>query len=293
MSASSLDRPAVLALALFAVFFGYNWVVMKVAVQYADPFDFAALRTLFGSLSLFVTILVLRRPAWPPAFPSLILLGLLQTTGQLGLVTWALENGGAGKTAVLVYTMPFWTLLLAVLLLGERLGRRQIVGSGIALLGLGFVLAPLQMGEGLLSKILALVSGLSWAASTIVLKKIRQAHPKIDLLMVTAWQMLIGSLPLALIAVLDAEQPIQWTPPFTLALIYNILPATAIAFALWYFALGRLPAGIASLATLVNPVIGVMAAWAQLGERPTGTEGIGIILILSALVLISLNPRRP
>ncbi len=292
VSLQSLDRAAVFALALFAVFFGYNWVVMKSAVQYASPFDFAALRTFLGALSLFITLLVLRRPIWPPVFSSLILLGILQTTGNLGMATWALESGGAGKTAVLVYIMPFWTLLFAFLFLGEKLGRRQILGSGIALLGLGFVLVPLQMGEGLFSQMLALGSGFSWAASTITLKKIRQAHPQIDLLTVTAWQMVIGSLPLSLIALLDTQQPILWTPTFVGALIYNILPATAIAFALWYFALSRLPAGIASLGTLVNPVIGVLAAWLQLGERPSLTEGIGIGLILSALVVINLPPQR-
>ncbi len=160
------------------------------------------------------------------------------------------------------------------------------------LVGLGLVLMPLQMGEGLFSTMLALGSGLSWAASTITLKKIRQAHPHIDLLTVTAWQMGIGSLPLAAIALLTNQQPTHWSPTFVIALIYNILPATAIAFSLWYFALSRLSAGIASLGTLVNPVIGVLAAWWQLGERPSLTETLGILLILSALMVISLNPRH-
>lgn len=124
------------------------------------------------------------------------------------MATWALESGGAGKTAILVYIMPFWTLLLAVLILGERPGGKQLGGSVIALVGLGFVLVPLQIGEGLLSKLLALGSGLSWAASTITLKKIRQAHPQADLLVMTAWQMLIGSLPLSVIAILDTQQPV-------------------------------------------------------------------------------------
>lgn len=279
------------ALALFIVFFGYNWVVMKVAVQYASPFDFVALRTVFGSLCLFLTLILLRRPLRPPLFSGLILLGILQTTGNLGMATWALESGGAGKTAVLVYTMPFWTLVLAYLILGEQLGRRQILGSGIGLVGLGLVLLPLQMGEGLFSNLLALGSGLSWAASTITLKKIRQAHPQSDLLTVTAWQMGIGSLPLAAIALLTTQQPLDWSPTFVVAVIYNILPATAIAFSLWYFALSRLSAGIASLGTLANPVIGVLAAWVQLGERPSSTEAMGMLLILSALMVIGLNPR--
>ena len=50
-----------LALALLALIWGYNWVVMKVGLQYAQPFTFSALRTLLGALSLFALLLVLRR----------------------------------------------------------------------------------------------------------------------------------------------------------------------------------------------------------------------------------------
>ncbi len=50
-----------LALALLAVIWGYNWVVMKVGLQYAQPFTFSALRTFLGALSLFALLLVLRR----------------------------------------------------------------------------------------------------------------------------------------------------------------------------------------------------------------------------------------
>ena len=46
---------------------------------------------------------------------------MLQTAGFLGLMTWALQGEGAGKTAILTYTMPFWLLLMAWVFLGERL----------------------------------------------------------------------------------------------------------------------------------------------------------------------------
>ena len=65
-----MDRRArdlgVLALALLALIWGYNWVVMKIGLEYAQPFTFSALRTFLGALSLFVLLLVLRRPLRPP-----------------------------------------------------------------------------------------------------------------------------------------------------------------------------------------------------------------------------------
>src|SRR5450830_538996 len=101
------------ALILLALLWGYNWVVMKIGLGYAQPFAFAALRTFLGALSLFLVLIVLRRSLRPRAVGFTIVIGLLQTTGFVGLLMWALQSGGAGKTSVLTYTMPFWLLLLA------------------------------------------------------------------------------------------------------------------------------------------------------------------------------------
>jgi len=104
---------AILALALLAVVWGYNWVVMKIGLRYAQPFTFATLRTFLAAVSLFVLLLILHRPLKPRALRLTLLVGLLQTTGFVGLIMWALQSGGAGKTSVLTYTMPFWLLLMA------------------------------------------------------------------------------------------------------------------------------------------------------------------------------------
>ncbi|MEI6450918.1 MAG: DMT family transporter, partial [Actinomycetes bacterium] len=130
------------ALILLALIWGYNWVVMKIGLGYADPFAFAALRTFLGALSLFLLLIVLRRSLRPRAVGFTIVIGLLQTTGFVGLLIWALQSGGAGKTSVLTYTMPFWLLLLAWAFLGERLRGTQWLAVGLALAGLLLVLSP-------------------------------------------------------------------------------------------------------------------------------------------------------
>ena len=63
----------------------------------------------------------------------------------------------------------------------------------------------------------------------------------------------------------------------------------ALAWLLWLFALRRLSAGAAGLGTLATPVIGVAAAWLQLGERPTAGEAAGMTLIIVALAIVSLR----
>ena len=111
---------AFVALFILTLIWGYNWVVMKLAVQYASPFQFAAMRTFSGAIILFIVMLFTKRSLAVKEFPTMLVLGLLQTIGFTGLIIWAVASGSAGKTAVLSYTMPFWVMLFAWPLLGEK-----------------------------------------------------------------------------------------------------------------------------------------------------------------------------
>jgi drug/metabolite transporter (DMT)-like permease len=265
---------------------------MKIAVQYAAPFDYAALRVLLGGLSLLVVLVWRRQPIWPKRAGGAFVVGTLQMSGFYGLSTWALVSGGAGKTAVLNYAMPFWVLLLAWLVLGEQVRGVQWVSVVAALAGLICILMPLSFAEGLFSKELALLSSISWAGGIIVAKKLQQRSP-LDLLSFTTWQMLLGSIPLILVASLVPSQPINWSPAFIAALIYSVIPGNAIAWWLWFYALSRLPAGVAGLGTLAAPVIGVLAARMQLGEEPRVLEAVGMVLIIGALALNAMQALGP
>ena len=282
---------AIAALLVLAVLWGYNWVQMKIAVQYASPFVFAGLRIVLGAASLLLSLALLRKPIVPKEIPGTLLTGLLQISGMYGFATWALVSGGAGKTAVLVYVMPFWVLILAWLFLGERVKGMQWVAIAISVCGLLFILEPTNLNGTILSKVLALLSGLSWAGGVIVAKKLRQTV-ELDLLSFTAWQTVFGAIPLVLAAVLVPSTPIVWSTPFIIALIYAVIPGTAIATLLWLYVLNCLPAGIAGLGLLMNPVVGVLAAWAQLGEQPGFMEVIGMGLIAIALLLNTMQAMR-
>ncbi len=265
---------------------------MKVALHYSSPFDYAALRVLLGGISLFLVLLWLRKPLLPREIRGTFFTGLLQTSGFYAFAALALVNGGAGKTAVLVYGMPFWVILLAWFLLGERLQKAQWVSVGLAFGGLLFILVPFQYKAGLVSKGFALLSGASWAVGIVVAKKL-QRRVDLDLFSFTTWQMLFGSLPLILFALLTPSPPITWSVPFVWALIYSVILGNGIAWLLWFYALSRLPAGTAGLGTLATPVVGVLAAWIQLGERPTLPEAAGILLIVCALALNSAQAMKP
>jgi drug/metabolite transporter (DMT)-like permease len=110
------------ALAALTLIWGYNWVVMKVALADSPPLTFAALRSGLSAAALFVVLLVMRKSLAPSGGRGrgLFFLGLFQTAGFVGMVSLSLAEGAAGKSAVLAYTMPFWTLLMASIMLDER-----------------------------------------------------------------------------------------------------------------------------------------------------------------------------
>jgi drug/metabolite transporter (DMT)-like permease len=260
---------------------------MKSALQYAGPFQFAALRVFFGAVVLFVVIYATKRPLGLKEFPTMLVLGLLQTVGFTGLLIWALVEGGAGKTAVLTYTMPFWVMLFAWPMLGEKVQGWQWLAVISAVFGMVLIFDPLHIKADGFSMFLAIVSGVSWALSAIISKKLHRRSPHLDLLNLTAWPMLLGSVPMLAIAFIVPAPPIQWTGYFIGSVLFNVFLSGALAWLLWLYALQILPAGVASMASMLAPVIGVLAAWIQLNEVPNRMELIGMVLIALSLVIIS------
>lgn len=282
------EKLALLALAFMALVWGYNWVVMKKALDYVGPFDFSMLRTLFGAIALFLVLKILKRPMAIQAWPRVFLLGILQTGAFSALIQLALMAGAAGKTSILVYTMPFWVIPMAWLAFREKITGSQWLALCLAGLGLILVLQPWDSNSNYVSEILALSAGFCWALSAIVAKWIKRDYPT-DALPLTAWQMLFGALTLVVAALIVPERTIDPAPYFFAALIYNAIFATALAWFLWLYALQHLSAGMAGLSALGVPVVGTIAGWLELGEQPAGLELIGMVTIAIALLVISLR----
>jgi len=110
-----------------------------------------------------------------------------------------------------------------------------------------FLFHPWQAQPDFFSSFLAVLAGLSWALAGAWNKYLR-SMVQVDLFALNAWQLVIGSLPLLLIALLLESEPIMWTPFFIGSLLYNAVLATAVAWSL----------GIAGLGTLATPVLGVL-----------------------------------
>ena len=281
-------RGAYIALAFLTLIWGSNWVAMKLALQSADPVILNVQRTWLAVLVLFAVLFWRRGRLLPESWLAVIVTGIFQTTINFGSTTMALAGGGAGRTSVLVFTMPFWTLLLAWPVLHERVKGYQWLAIACALAGMVLLVEPWQWHGELAPKLWAALSGFGWAAGTVATKYFQRAH-RFDALNFIAWQMLVGVLPLTVLPLVLDLPATQWSATFILLLVQVGAISTALGFLLWMAILRWLPAGTASLNTFAIPVIALLSSMAVFGERLTRNEWIGIACIGAGLAIISVD----
>jgi drug/metabolite transporter (DMT)-like permease len=292
MSNARETRRAVIVMVLLVILWGYSWITSKIGLNYASPMDVVALRLELGILTLFIGLLWTGRPLKPQHWQALLMIGLIQTGAFLLLNTWALSEGGPGKTSVLVFTMPFWVLVFAWPMLHERIQGLQWVSVVLAIVGLLSVLEPWRMHTSLFSKTLAVVAGMCWAIGVVHAKRLHN-RAKVEPLSFTLWQMIVGLIPVLICQALFDRPPIVWSNTFVVVTMFNGVMATGIGWLAWLYVLHRLPAGTTSLSSLGIPVIAIFSSWIQLGEQPGRSELLGMLLIGVALALLSyLSIRR-
>jgi len=285
-------RGAYVALVVLTAIWGSNWVVMKFALTHAHPVIYNLHRTWVAIGVLFVVLVWWRRRLpLPESWIAVIVTGFFQTTVNFGATTMALAGGGAGRTSVLVFTMPFWTLLLAWPVLGERVRGSQWLAIAFAVAGLALVVEPWNWQGDLTPKLWAVLSGLGWAGGTIATKYF-QGERGLDMLSLIFWQMVVGVMPLCLLPLLLTFPAVDWSMAYAGQLLWTGAVSTATGFLLWIAVLNFLPAGTASLNMLAIPVIALTSSMAIFGERLSAAEWTGIALIGAGLVLISLRAWR-
>ena len=108
----------------------------------------------------------------------------------------------------------------------------------------------------------------------------------------TAWIMLIGGIPIFVVAaILEAGRYPAISLQAWLAVAYNVFVAFAWAHWAWIKIATSVSVTVFSLSMLLIPVVGVLSGMVFLGERPTLSEAIAMLLILAALVTV-IAPRR-
>lgn len=282
-------------MALVVLLWGVNWPVMKIGLGYISPLYFTVARMLLGSLVLAIVAITRGALHWPRRgdWPLVFGVGLLQMAAFLSLVNVALQYVPAGRSAILAYTTSLWVVPLAAIVLHERMAPAKLAGFALGLGGVAVLFNPfgfnwhdphILMGNGLL-----LLAALFWA---LLIVFVRGYHGVSSPLTLGVWQFLLAGLATLPVALLfeDASQ-IQFGWPLGLVLLYNGPLATAFCYWGMITVTRALPAVTTSLATLAVPATGMLASAAVLGESLTGTNGLGLMLILAGLALVSLADR--
>lgn len=282
--------------AAFGVIFiwGLNFVAMKYALRDFTPFQLGAARYVFAALPL---VFFIARPRLPVGW---LLAGGLAQLGQFAFLFLALRDGmTAAMASVLMQTQLFFTTLLGVALLGERLARTGTYALVLAALGLACFGVSAAQGGGaitLTGLLLNLAAAAMWAVANIVARRAQQAHPHFDALQYVVWSSLVPILPfMALAWFLDpGEVRWNWTDARAsswASAVFLGLIATVAAYALWTQLLKRHAASRVAPFSLGVPVVGLGAAIFLLGETVTALQWAGSALVVGAL-LVFMGARR-
>src|SRR5512135_54132 len=254
---------------------GFNWTAMKVAITDIAPFTFRTLCLGLGSGVLFA---FLRASGQPLAIPRdqwrrLALIAFFNITCWNLLVVFGLSLLPSGRAAILAYTMPAWSIPLSVLLLGERLTGRKLLGLALGMGGMALLVWDEfhRLQGAPLGALLVLCAALTWAIGTVLQKRFPVRAPVAAF---TAWLMLIGGVPIYLGALLfeDPGKLFAVRLPSALGATYNVLLAFAWAHWAWIKLATSVSVTVFSLCMLLIPVVGVFSGMLFLGEQPGWQE---------------------
>jgi drug/metabolite transporter (DMT)-like permease len=272
---------------------GFNWTAMKVALAEVAPWSFRTLCLAGGAVILFS---ILRAVGTPLAVPRsqwrrLALLALLNITCWNILIAYGVAMIPSGRAAIIAYSMPVLAIPLSVWLLNEKMSGRKLLGITLGIGGLALLLADqiASLQAAPVGALLVLGAACTWAIGTVLQKKFPVAAPTS---VYTAWIMLIGGVPIFVVAaILEAGRHPAISPQAWLAVAYNVFIAFAWAHWAWIKIATSVSVTLFSLSMLLIPVVGVLSGMLFLGERPSASETIAMLLILAALVTV-VAPRR-
>src|SRR5579871_1363769 len=280
-TSSRIDPAGMLFLLTTSIVWGLNWPVMKFALSEWPPLSSRGWTGVVGALAVALYALARGDSLKAPAdqWPRLLVSAALNVTLWMFVMSLALLWLPASEAVVIAYTMPVWTALLAWPLLGERLTLLRIVALVMAFAGL----ASLFGGDGISASatklpgmLLAFIGSVGFAFGTIFLKRFPIQMPGASS---AAWQIGVGSLPVALVgSLLEHPDVTVLTTGGWAALAYMTFAGFCIAYVAWFAALERLPASIAAIGTMLAPVIGVAVSALALHE-PLGAFKIAALAL--------------
>lgn len=288
---SNRDRVVLVAFLTEALLAGGSGVAIRFSNRELAPLWGASLRFSLAA-ALMVVIMLALRLALPRgrALLGSLLFGLFQIAGAFGLYHYALVQMFAGLGQTVLALVPLATLLLAVAQHQERLRRAAVVGTLLALVGVGLISRdPLRESVPLLSLLAVLGSVLCFAEALVLVRRFPPVHP----VAMNAVGMVAGAIVLLSASVVAGEPLMLPQRPATwLALGYVAAIGSVAVFLLYVYVVQHWTASRASYVMVLIPFVAVvLSAW--LDQEPiTGSLVLGGLLILAGVYVGALRPMR-
>jgi drug/metabolite transporter (DMT)-like permease len=294
MERSRLSLFGVVLLAVVTLGWGFAWPFIKIVLAEVSPLTYRSICLLGGGGGVLVIArLGGQRLAVPSAqWGRLLAISACSIVGWNLFVIYGIAGLSSGRAALLGYTMPLWSTLLSLWLLGERLSARRAIALALGIGGIGVLLAAdvVKMAGAPVGVLLMIGAAMWWGLGTVLMKRFALPIPTAVL---TGWMMLAGGVPIAIAAVILERD--RWHPVSSSAVI-GLAYSVVIAFMLCYWAWNRLvlmvPVAVSSVSVLATPVIGVLSGMWLLHEPLTWHEVAAGACIVGAIGLVVRDPRR-
>ncbi|WP_299442769.1 DMT family transporter [uncultured Rhodospira sp.] len=260
-------------------------------VQEADAFQIVFWRTLLAAIILFAVLAARRGPRVVRHVREMGTTGLLASAmigvSNIAFVT-AMTMTSVANTLVVLATLPLFSALIGLALIGERVRTRTWVAIALSFLGVVIIMSgSVGLGGGTLAgDLVALGIPLAMGAALVLLRKAgdRDTVPVVAL----------GSL-FSAVAVLPICDPWSVTTGDMIVIMTMGLVVTPLALSLYTSGARYIPAAEVALLALIETVLGPVWAWVGVGEVPPPLTLVGGALVVGAIAVNSVLAllRRP
>ncbi len=282
-----MDTRSLFAFSSVAAIWGSTYLAIKIGLADLPPLTFATLRFAVASLIMFAYLAIKRERILPYRDEWLPLLGmsLCMTSIPYGLVFWGQQYVSSGMASILTASMPLFVVFIAWGWIREPLTLDKIGGVALGLVGLALLYWD-QLGSAstALGGAAVTASALAYGLGTVYGKVLGN---RLTPLLLNTWQMALGTLALAGAAWVQEGLAIPKLSLLSLsAIIYLAVFGSVIAWLLYFWLMGRIPASTLSLVSFVSPIVSViLGAFAD--EAITPMILVGMVLVFGGVILVS------
>lgn len=274
--------PVLIAM-LTPILWGTTFAVVNLNLSDLSPFWVSVYRALPAGLLLLLCVRRMPEISWA----RLILLAFCNITAFFCLLFLAAYHLPGAVAGTLSAIMPLSLMLLEWIGYRKLPDTKRVVVALIGVTGVVFLLNP-SANLDPFGVLCAIISTLLVAQSAIWINQ----WPVKDVLGFTAWQLTIGGILLIPVAFIFAGAPAPVNMGEVPALIWLIVPNTALAYAIMTWSIRKIGPALVSLLTPLNPVVAVTLGVILVGEQLSSVQYIGIALVIGALIAIKLPTGR-